>query len=154
MYSREGLKTLKQNFWNSFAEYCNTVPPLAKRREKFMLYNTRLKGTELKFGIERNRIEVILEINHGNPERRIKLFEHFEACHAIMRQNFPENTEIHFVPFFKLPTGKEVSRIYVRRCGLDFHNQNHWNEIFDFMAYNMLALERAFKLIKSALPEE
>lgn len=154
MYSKDELKSLKQNFWSSFADYCNTIPQLAKRKEKFMLYNTRLKGTELKFSIDRNNIAVILEINHNNPERRNRLFSHFLSCNKIIQEHFPDRTNIHYEQFFKLPEGKEVARIYVQRSGLDFHNQNRWNEIHCFMAQNMIALEQAFKLIRSALPEE
>ena len=151
MYKRDELKQLKTDFWNGFADYCNTIPRLAQRKQKFMLYNTRLKGTELKFDVQRHEVAVVLEINHNDYERRIELFEHFKACRMLFEEAF-EGMEIVYEPFFKLETGKDVCRIYIRLDDvMDFHRRDDWQKFYGFMARNMMRLERIFNQAKQAL---
>ena len=172
-YKKEELKQLKTDFWNGFAEYCNTIPRLAQRKQKFMLYNTRLKGTELKFDVQRHEVSVVLEINHTDYERRIELFEHFKACRLLFEEAF-DGLVVVYEPFYKLETGKEVCRIYVvssKVAGasycpsvlgervqeaeggnlLDFHRRDDWQQFYQFMARNMMRLERIFNQAKQAL---
>ncbi len=151
MYKRDELKQLKTDFWNGFADYCNTIPRLAQRKQKFMLYNTRLKGTELKFDVQRHEVSVVLEINHTDYERRIELFEHFKACRMLFEEAF-EGMEVVYEPFYKLETGKEVCRIYIRLADeMDFHRRDDWQKFYGFMARNMMRLERLFNQAKQAL---
>ena len=151
MYKRDELKQLKTDFWNGFADYCNTIPRLAQRKQKFMLYNTRLKGTELKFDVQRHDVAVVLEINHTDYERRIELFEHFKACRILFEEAF-DGMEIVYEPFYKLETGKEVCRIYIRLDDeMDFHRRDDWQRFYGFMARNMMRLERIFNQAKQAL---
>ena len=151
-YKRDELKQLKTDFWNGFAEYCNTIPRLAQRKQKFMLYNTRLKGTELKFDVERHCVSVVLEINHTDYERRIQLFEHFKACRLLFDEAFGED-QVVYEPFFVLDTGKEVCRIYLSSNveGLDFHRRDDWTQFYTFMARNMMRFERIFNQAKQAI---
>ena len=147
MYKRDELKQLKTDFWNGFADYCNTIPRLAQRKQKFMLYNTRLKGTELKFDVQRHEVSVVLEINHTDYERRIELFEHFKACRMLFEEAF-EGMEV----VYELETGKEVCRIYIRLVDeMDFHRRDDWQKFYGFMARNMMRLERLFNQAKQAL---
>ena len=151
MYKRDELKQLKTDFWNGFADYCNTIPRLAQRKQKFMLYNTRLKGTELKFDVQRHEVAVVLEINHTDYDRRIELFEHFKACHLLFEESF-DGLEVVYEPFFKLKTGKDVCRIYIRlNDEMDFHRRDDWQKFYGFMARNMMRLERIFNQAKQAV---
>ena len=151
MYKRDELKQLKTDFWNGFADYCNTIPRLAQRKQKFMLYNTRLKGTELKFDVQRHEVSVVLEINHTVYERRIELFEHFKACRMLFEEAF-DGMEVVYEPFYKLETGKDVCRIYIRLADeMDFHRRDDWQKFYGFMARNMMRLERIFNQAKQAL---
>jgi hypothetical protein len=161
MYKQSELKQLKTDFWNGFADYCNTIPRLAQRKQKFMLYNTRLKGTELKFDVQRHEVSVVLEINHTDYDRRIELFEHFKACRLLFEEVFG-GMEVVYEPFFKLETGKEVCRIYVSSVSendagaekgekMDFHRRDDWQKFYQFMARNMMRLERIFNQAKQAM---
>mgnify|MGYP006050991263 FL=1 len=151
MYKRDELKQLKTDFWNGFADYCNTIPRLAQRKQKFMLYNTRLKGAELKFDVQRYDVSIVLEINHTDYERRIELFEHFKACRLLFEESFGD-MEVVYEPFYVLETGKEVCRIYVSmKQDVDFHRRDDWQIFYIFMARNMMKLERIFNQAKQAL---
>ena len=71
MYSTEELKRLKLEFWESFAAFCEVQPYLRRRRKIWTLYNTKVKGVELKFDANRKGAYVILEVNHLNDSDRL-----------------------------------------------------------------------------------
>jgi hypothetical protein len=110
-----------------------------------------LKGTELKFDVQRYDVSIVLEINHTDYERRIELFEHFKACRLLFEESFGD-MEVVYEPFYVLETGKEVCRIYVSmKQDVDFHRRDDWQIFYIFMARNMMKLERIFNQAKQAL---
>ena len=78
MYSKDELKQLKKDFWEGFGLFCANHPVLGKRKSKFMLYNTKMKGVELKFDANREGAFVILEFNHSSETDRLSKYEQFE----------------------------------------------------------------------------
>lgn len=75
MYSKDELRKLKTEFWESFAAYCGVQPYLRRRRKMWVLYNTKVKGVELKFDATRNGAFVILEVNHKQEDQRLEMYE-------------------------------------------------------------------------------
>ena len=63
MYSKEELKNLNWSL-GSFAAFCEVQPYLAGRKKIWTLYDTKVKGVELKFDANRQGAYVILEVNH------------------------------------------------------------------------------------------
>ena len=59
MYSKEELKNLKLEFWESFAAFCEVQPYLRGRKKIWTLYDTKVKGVELKFDANRQGAYVI-----------------------------------------------------------------------------------------------
>lgn len=149
MYSKDELKLLKKDFWEGFGIYCSNHPVLGKRKSKFMLYNTKMKGVELKFDANREGAFVILELNSPKEEDRLNRYEQFEKYKAVMEENFPEGLIWDFA--YKLETGHEVCRIYSQKTGIDIHKRIHWMEFYTFMASEMLKLEKAFRYVKEAV---
>lgn len=143
MYTRDELKQLKKEFWEGFGFFCSHHPILGRRKSKFMLYNTKMKGVELKFDATREGAFVILELNHRSEAERLAKYEQFERSKALMEEEFPEGLIWNFA--FPLETGHEVCRIYSQKFGLDIHRRSDWMEFFRFMAEEMLKLERAFR---------
>ncbi|HNX89087.1 MAG TPA: DUF4268 domain-containing protein [Paludibacteraceae bacterium] len=140
---------MKKDFWEGFGIYCSNHPVLGKRKSKFMLYNTKMKGVELKFDANREGAFVILELNNPKEEDRLKRYEQFEKYKAVMEENFPEGLIWDFA--YKLETGHEVCRIYSQKTGIDIHKRIHWMEFYTFMASEMLKLEKAFRYVKEAV---
>jgi hypothetical protein len=149
MYSKEELRALKTEFWEGFGTYCSLLPALSRRKSKFMLYNTKMKGVELKFDATRAGAFVILEINLNNPTLRLEKYEQFEAYKVIMEKDFPNGLIWDFA--FIRECGTEVCRIYTHKSGIDFHRRIQWIEFYQFMSGEMIKLERAFKKVKDAL---
>jgi len=149
MYSKEELKQLKTDFWEGFGTYCSQIPALKRRKSKFMLYNTKMKGVELKFDGTREGATVILEINLSNTKLRLEKFEQFEQYKSIMEKQFP-NGLIWDAAYIR-ECGTEVSRIYIKKNGIDLHRRIQWMEFYQFMSSEMLKLEKAFKIVKEAI---
>jgi hypothetical protein len=149
MYSKEELKQLKKEFWEGFGSYCSQIPALKRRKSKFMLYNTKMKGVELKFDATRKGAFVILEINLSNPTLRLEKYEQFERYKSIMEKQFPDGLIWDFA--YIRECGSEVCRIYTQKNAIDFHRRIQWMEFYEFMSTEMLKLERAFKAVKEAI---
>ena len=151
MYSKDELKNLKLEFWESFAAFCEVQPYLRGRKKIWTLYDTKVKGVELKFDATREGAFVILEVNHRGEEARLKMFERLTWYKDTLETDFPEGLtwDICFVR----DTGKQVARIYTSKSGIDFHRRQDWGEFFSFMASQMYLLERNFMSIAEYLRE-
>lgn len=151
MYSKDELKNLKLEFWESFAAFCEVQPYLRGRKKTWVLYDTKVKGVELKFDATREGAFVILEVNHRSEEARLEMFERLTWYKDTLEMDFPEGLiwDICFVR----DTGKQVARIYTSKSGIDFHRRQDWGEFFSFMASQMYLLERNFMSIAEYLRE-
>ena len=151
MYSKDELKNLKLEFWESFAAFCEVQPYLRGRKKTWVLYDTKVKGVELKFDATREGAFVILEVNHKGEEARLEMFERLTWYKETLEKDFPEGLtwDICFVR----DTGKQVARIYTSKSGIDFHRRQDWGEFFSFMASQMYLLERNFMSIAEYLRE-
>ncbi|WP_278938730.1 DUF4268 domain-containing protein [Parabacteroides johnsonii] len=151
MYSKDELKNLKLEFWESFAAFCEVQPYLRGRKKIWTLYDTKVKGVELKFDATREGAFVILEVNHKGEEARLEMFECLTWYKDTLEMDFPEGLtwDICFVR----DTGKQVARIYTSKSGIDFHRRQDWGEFFSFMASQMYLLERNFMSIAEYLRE-
>lgn len=149
MYSKEELKQLKKEFWEGFGLYCSQIPALKRRKSKFMLYNTKMKGVELKFDATRDGAYVILEINLSDESARLERYEQFEAYKTIFEKNFPEGLIWDFA--YVRESGEQVCRIYTSKTGIDIHRRIQWMEFYKFMAEEMQKLEKGFRRVKDAL---
>lgn len=151
MCSKDELKNLKLEFWESFAAFCEVQPYLRGRKKIWTLYDTKVKGVELKFDATREGAFVILEVNHRGEEARLEMFERLTWYKDTLETDFPEGLtwDICFVR----DTGKQVARIYTSKSGIDFHRRQDWGEFFSFMASLMYLLERNFMSIAEYLRE-
>ena len=151
MYSKDELKNLKLEFWESFAAFCEVQPYLRGRKKIWTLYDTKVKGVELKFDATREGAFVILEVNHRGEEARLEMVERLTWYKDTLEMDFPEGLtwDICFVR----DTGKQVARIYTSKSGIDFHRRQDWGEFFSFMASQMYLLERNFMSIAEYLRE-
>lgn len=142
MYSKEELKSLKKEFWESFGVYSSLQPALKNRKKTWILYDTKIKGVELKFDATRKGAYVILEVNHKNENDRLEMFERLTWYKDNLEKDFPEG--LIWDILYVRDTGKQVARIYTQHIGIDFHRREDWGTFFSFMAKNMWILERNF----------
>jgi hypothetical protein len=152
MYKRDELKQLKREFWESFAAYCEVQPNLKGRKRMWMLYNTKVKGVELKFDVGRNGAAVILEVNSRPEEKRKEMYEKLGWYKEYLEKDIPGG--LVWVEDYKRESGEIVSRLYAERTGIDFHRREDWGEFFQFMCANMYVLEKNLLKISDWIREE
>jgi hypothetical protein len=130
MYSKEESQRLKREFWIAFAE---------KHPRKWVLYDTKIKDFSFKFYVDNKKVQVLIDIEHRNDEKRMLYFEKLESLKNILEEDFIKN--LVFEKNFVLENGKTISRIWIEKLGIGFSNKNHWETIFDFFNEKMNALE-------------
>lgn len=151
MYSREEMKLLKRNFWTGFDDFCNQLPRFKYRKCKWILYNTKIKGVELKFDAARDGAYVILELNHPRRKKRLQMFETMRKYKVVVDQYFADAV---WQEEYEKPCGTMVSRIYRHLGGLDIHRQEQWPEFYPFLSKEMCHCERMFKEMRELLQDD
>jgi len=152
MCSKDEAKLLRKEFWIVFARRCEIVPELRHRKKKWVLYDTGLSGIDLKFDVTRNEAIVMIEINNRKEDRRLEVYEILQKYRILLEEGFAEPLVWDFC--YTRESGQEVCRIYKSLPNVDFHRQNQWPDIFNFLIDNMLILENNLMEIKDALEVE
>ena len=152
MYSKDEAKLLSKEFWIVFARRCEIVPELKYKKRKWVLYDTGLSGIALKFEVTRSEVVVMIEINNRQESRRLEIFETMQKYRVLLEEGFEEPLIWDFC--YQRESGQEVCRIYKSLSNVDFHRQNQWPEMFNFMIDNMLILENNFMEIRDGLEAE
>jgi hypothetical protein len=133
MFSKEDSKRLRQDFWISFGKsYPN----------KWVLYDTKIKGLSLKFHFDLKMAMVSLDIETSDLDQRIKLWEKIVSLKSILIDEYLPKAE--FQDFYLLENKKEISRIYVSITNVSIHNKNTWQETMQFLNQQMIHLENFF----------
>jgi len=152
MYSKDEAKLLRKEFWIVFARRCEIVPELRHKKKKWLLYDTGLTGIDLKFDVTRTEALVMIEVNSRQESRRLEIFEILQKYRKFLEEGFAEPLEWDIC--FVRESGQEVCRIFTSLPNVDFHRQNQWPDIFNFMIDNMLLLENNLMEIKDILEAE
>ena len=152
MYSKDEAKLLRKEFWIVFARRCEIVPELRHKKKKWMLHDTGLSGIDLKFDVNRTEALVMIEVNSRLESRRLEIFETLQKYRKFLGEGYTEPLEWDIC--FVRESGQEVCRIFTALPNVDFHRQNQWPDIFNFMIDNMILLENNLMEIKDVLEAE
>ncbi len=134
MFSKEESKKLREQFWTSFGIVYRT---------KWIRYNTKIKGIELKFTFTRKYAQVSLDIIDSDELIRAYYFEKLMSLKKIIISEYLPKAQ--FEEFYELPEGKIISRLFIQLDGVSIHNRQQWPEVMKFLNDNMLQLEAFFK---------
>ena len=66
-----------------------------------------------------------------------------------MKQTFPEN--LIWEANFTRSCGTRVSRIYIQQADIDIHRRDQWPLFHQFLATNMVKMERVFFEIRDII---
>lgn len=130
MYSKQESQQLKQEFWITFSE---------KYPRKWVLYDTKIKDFSFKFFVDNKKVQVSIDIEHRNEEKRLAYFEKIKALKSILEEEFIP--DLVFEKNYTLDNGKTISRIWVEKTGISVNNRNDWDTIFSFFNEKMSTLE-------------
>jgi len=130
MFSKEEAALLRKEFWTSFGM---SFP------NKWLLYNTQVKGFSLKFVADRKNAAVCIDIE--NPDELVNLlyYDQMLSLKVLLETDIPQ---IIFNDEFELDSGKTIHRIYVPFEGkFSIHNKNTWHTCFEFFIETMPKFE-------------
>ncbi len=153
MYSKDEYKQLKTNFWTSFSAYTakNRKRLKLPQRPYYILYNTKIKGVELKFDLRRDSVDVAIEVNGWGREEmfsKVKAFapqlQELAAEITSLLPDIPNISPLITEHHYLRETGVEVSRIYIQLIDIDFHRQDQWPIFYQFMALSMSKFQAFF----------
>lgn len=133
MYSREESKKIRQEFWTCFGK---SYP------RKWLLYNTRIKDVSLKFSFTRKFAEVSIDLDASDEIMRQYYFEKLQSLQSILKEEYLP--EAIFAEEYELENRKIISRVYVRKTGVNIHKKEDWPEVMAWLAEKMDTLERFF----------
>ena len=140
MFSKEGSRRIRQEFWTSFGK---SFP------RQWVLYDTQIKGLSLKFHFDNKQASVALDLE-DDLENRIKYWEKLQALKSILLDNYLP--EAIFKEDCILENGKEISRIYVPlEQKVSIHNKNTWRDVMEFFNTNMGCREACFEKYKDVI---
>lgn len=152
MYKRDELKVLKKEFWEGFSSFLSLIPELFHRKGRFLLYDTKISGVEMKFDLSRNGVMVVLELNHSNLEKRELVWKKIKSYRVVFEeQQFSKN--LIWNEDYVRDCGSHVKRVYVQCEDLNFHRREDWAKMYRFMAEEMLKMETAFLEIRDVIAD-
>ncbi len=130
MYSKEQTRELKNIFWTRFSE---AYP------KKWLLHKTKIKDFSFKFYTDNKKIEVMLAIECKDDHLRKIYFQKIESLQSLLRDEYLP--EVLFDEFHQQENGKIISKVWVEKVGLSFHDEKDWDKIFDYFNQKMELFE-------------
>ena len=140
MFSKEESKQIRQLFWTSFGK---SFP------RKWTLYNTGIKGLTFKFHFDTKSALVAMDLE-DDLEMRIDHWERILSLKSILVKDYLN--EAIFEETYFLPSGKEISRVYVPFDNkVSIHNKATWQETMEFFNDRMSKFESFFQEYKDII---
>ncbi len=142
MYSIDEKKQLRHKFWDQFKAFSNKRKLRAGKNGKWILDQTGIRQLKMKFHFDETQAWAGLEIDTRNLDKRIELYEKLEQLKNILQKAVP------FELLWELETetmpGKTVSRVFMRKEGVNIYSQDCWREVSVFLYEAMNPLEQVF----------
>ena len=147
MYSKEESKKLRIEFWNTFG----SLSKKKRRKQAWVLYNTKVKNLSLKFVAEQKYCSVVMDIEYRSDNKRHRFYENMLSLQTLFNSEF-DNKLIWDKDFF-IENEKEVSRIHIDLQNVSIYKKEDWPTIFEFLFENMTKLENTFLEYKDIIKE-
>ena len=135
MFSKEQSTLLRKEFWTSFGK---SFP------RKWILYNTKIKGSSFKFVADRKKAMVVLDLEHPDKITNELLFEQLLSLKNILERDYKLN--VLFDREYELDSGKKIHRIYqLHQSKFSIYNKLTWKECYLFYLESMSEFESFFE---------
>jgi len=143
MFSKEEAKKLREEFWDQFKRMSSGRRARKKLPGNWMLDQTGIKALNLRFHVDREVVQVGIDLETRNMDKRIELYEKLESLKKLLEKamDAPLVWELEYIR----ENGKSVSRIYLQMEGVDIYKRETWSKAHTFMYANMMKLEAFFQ---------
>lgn len=149
MLTKEEIKEMRLQFWMEFESYSAQKKKRIRKPAKWIMNDTGIKQLKLKFDIDEKHAIVGIDVETRNMDKRIEVFGKLEDIKPALEKALAQslNWELEYI----LPTGKSISRTYLKLDNVSIYNREDWPVVMDFFYKNMLILEKVFLKYKESL---
>lgn len=139
MFSKEEAKQLRVDFWTAFGVYMRQHVSLIGPKQKWVNYNTGVKGVFFRLEADAKAVRVAISLEHDDPGIRALFYAQFEE----MRRYLDTETGLDWTWEDDLVNteGKHIARIQREQLGLSLYNRNDWREMFAFLEASIVPLD-------------
>ncbi len=126
-------------FWNGFKSYSSRQRRRRRMTSQWVGDNTGIKNLNLKFHFDEGEALVCIDIVALDLDNRIALYDKLETLKRIFIDNLEEALiwDLQYV----IESGKEISRVYLRKENVNIYNENCWPDVMVFFFNKMIRIE-------------
>lgn len=138
MLSKEEAKALRADFWGGFKRYCGRH----RLNRRWVLTGVKIRSTQLKFYIDREKALVLFQIDHKNALRRYEVYECFLSYRKLMGESC--GPDLRWEEDYENIDGRTVSAVFFELPGVNLYNRDDWEKVYAFFAEKMVLLEEIY----------
>ena len=130
---------MRMKFWNGFKSYSSRQRRRRRMTSQWVGDNTGIKNLNLKFHFDEGEALVCIDIVALDLDNRIALYDKLETLKRIFIDNLEEALiwDLQYV----IESGKEISRVYLRKENVNIYNENCWPDVMVFFFNKMIRIE-------------
>ncbi|WP_297336958.1 DUF4268 domain-containing protein [Algoriphagus sp.] len=146
MYSKTETSRIRKEFWIRFGQYMKPVPNAQGKRTNWPNYKTGVKDIYFRMKAERDFASIGIEITHSDTELQELFFDQFVQFKRMLETEVKEDWawKLHQENEF----GQFVSKIEIRKEGLNVMEERDWPKIISFLKPRMIALDKFWDKVK------
>ncbi|RLZ06543.1 DUF4268 domain-containing protein [Faecalibacter macacae] len=139
MYSKEEAFQKKKDFWVSYGGYMKLQMNAEGERINWINYKTGVKGIYFRTNVDRKFAEVMIQIDHADPDFRQMIWEQLEEYELVLKSYIGEEWIWTANDFDE--DGKEISTVKIRLENVSIFRDSDWPEIITFLKERMINLD-------------
>jgi hypothetical protein len=140
MLSRAETRKISQDFWTSFGVFMRKHPHTHHHKSKWLNYRTGVKDVYFRLEADKEEARICIDIQHNDAGIRELYYEQFTELRNVLHDAI--GMEMIWIPRFTHPsTGKQMSRLYLEKTGLNMFNRADWGPLFLFFEGHYVALD-------------
>lgn len=139
MYSKEEAYQKKKDFWISYGSYMKLQLNAEGESINWINYKTGVKGIYFRTNVERKHAEVMIMIDHPDPDFRQMIWEQFEEYEIVLHSYIGEDWIWNARDFDE--EGKEISSIKTTLDRVSIFRDEDWPAIISFLKERMKNLD-------------
>lgn len=150
MYSKEEKKQLNIDFFEAFAAHMKPHKSVGGGGSRWESYKTGVKGLYFRMELE-PEIILTIDIQTKDPGVRLLMFEQFWEFIKILEGHWEEKPIRS--PVYVMPTGQEISRVWVRLDGHKLTKREHWPAIITWFEKKWVGLDEFWELVQDVVKD-
>lgn len=139
MFTKEEAKQLNIDFWGGLNERLEKVRGEHGNKVNWMNFNTNVRHLYFRMEADTEGARLCIDLQFPDDGVREVFYEQFTEFKSILDKSL--DGDVEWLEQFEHSNGKQISRIVVKKEGVNFLNKAHWEEMHSFLQTNFVKLE-------------